>query len=93
MANGWEWPNIPSLTHPHLKLEHYDTFHSLMLNGIFLKNRGGQFRLTILYLKKKDSKKKKMDTKNLADRWEQQCFFLDFNTRKVHFSVETPILT
>ena len=50
VANGWEWPNTPSLTHPHLKLEHYNTFHSLMFNGIVKKNRGGQFRLTILYL-------------------------------------------
>ena len=31
MANRWEWLNTPSLTHPHLKLEHYNTFHSLIL--------------------------------------------------------------
>ena len=24
-----------TLTHPHLKLEHYNNFHSLMFNGIF----------------------------------------------------------
>ena len=35
VVNGWEWSDTPSLTHPHLKLEHYNTFHSLMFNGIF----------------------------------------------------------
>ena len=27
VANGWEWPNIPSLTHTHEKFEHDKTFH------------------------------------------------------------------
>ena len=49
VANGWEWPNTPSLTHPLLKLEHYNTFHSLIFNEIFQKNRGGQFWFHILY--------------------------------------------
>ena len=39
-----KWVGVAKHTlpqHPNLKLEHYNTFHSLIFNEIFQKNRGG----------------------------------------------------
>ena len=38
-----------TLTNPHVKFEHEITFHRLIFNELFKKNRGGQFRSYILY--------------------------------------------
>ena len=42
MANEWEWPKTPSLTLPHVKFEHDKTFHGLIFNEIFKKNKMDQ---------------------------------------------------